>query len=150
MRQINKKIFKTSIMLALILSMMGSMTKVSAASKASKTIDGTLGKITGEIFGTKGTTGKYFESDAITTKKVPRLYADMDLKYYSTGKRITKASSGWETNSKLTASYVYMDRYKNALKNNKKDGFVGTKVTAYGCAEAIVKKAYTVYTSCTY
>lgn len=145
-----KRFTKVMVSLAVIVALLGSATKVNAASSGSKTINSTYGKLKGETFGGMYTTGKYFESDAATTKKVPRIYADIEIQYYQTGKTIAKDMSGWKSNSKLAATYVYMDKFKNALKNNKKDGFVNTKCTAYGCAEAIVKKAYTVYTSKVY
>lgn len=150
MYSLEKKVFRFIMVFALVITTIGGTVKVNASSTGSKDINDTYGKIYGKTFGTKGTMGKYFESDAETTKKVPRIYADIEVMYYTTGNKIASETSGWVNNSKLTAAYVYMDKFKNAQKNNKKDGFVNTKCTAYGCAEAIVKKSYTVYTSCVY
>ncbi len=142
------KLFKCILSLSLVVALTsGTIVKVDAASKATKSINSTYGSITGEISGGVGYLGKEFESGAFTTKKVPKIYTDIDVKYYTTGKTIAKVNH-WETNSNAAVVMVKMERYKNALNNNKKDGFKKTKCTAYGCAEAIVKKSYTVYTSC--
>ncbi len=142
------KLFKCILSLSLVVALTsGTIVKVDAASKETKSINSTYGSITGETYGSVGDPGKVFESTAFTTKKVPKLYTDIDVKYYTTGKTIAKDNK-WSTNINIAVVTMYMDRYTNALNNNKKDGFVKTKCTAYGCAEAIVKKSYTVYTSC--
>lgn len=147
MRQIEKKLAKVMMAFALVAALFGSVAKVNAASTGSITINTTYGTLKGRTVGDVGYPGKYFESSATTTKAVPRLWSDIDIKYYTTGNTITTRTSGWCSNSKLAVAGVYMSQYKNAQNGNRKDGFVNTRCTAYGCAEAIVKKAYTVYTS---
>lgn len=151
MKYILKKIAKVTVSLALVVAVLGGTTiKVNAAVTASKKINDTYGKITGETEGSSSAWGKYFLSSATTTKKVPRVQADLEVQYYSTGKTIDTDYSGWKSNSKKAYAELDMAHFKNQQNNNKKDGFLNTKCTAYGCAEAIVKKAYTVYTSCVY
>jgi len=41
-------------------------------------------------------------------------------------------------------------KYTYNKETKKKDGFVNTKVKAYGTADAIQEKAYTVYVTLTY
>ncbi len=151
MRKIKNILIKGTTAFALVVALIGCSVNANAASKATKSINSTYGSITGETYGSKFSNGgKYLESSAQTTKKVPRLWADIDIKYYATGKTIVKKNTGWVQNSRLVYANAYMDNYSNELNNNKKDGFVNTKCTAYGCAEAIVSKSYTVYTSCVY
>ncbi len=135
-------VIKKVAALALVVALVSSSTVVNAAT-ASKRINDTYGIITGKVFGVMAPTGKYFESSAGTTKKVPNLYAELEIQVNSTGKKITSKSTGWQKDTKHTAIYEYMDSYK-------KDGYRSTKLAAYGCAEALVKKTYTVYTSCVY
>lgn len=100
--------------------------------------------------GGRASWGKIFLSTATTEKKVPRVQADLEVQYNSTGKTIGTEYSGWKSDSKNAYAEIDMNHFKNKEKNNEKDGFLYTKCTAYGCAEAIIKKAYTVYTSCVY
>ncbi len=144
------KVFKVFMTLALVLALLGGTTKVNAASSDKLFINDKYGKLKGRVFGTKDPLGKYFESQAETKGKVPRIYSDIEVQYHKTGKTIAKDTSNWKYDNNLAHAYVEMDKIPNELNKNKKDGFIGTKCTAYGCAEAIVKKAYTIFTSCIY
>lgn len=151
MNYYTNRLFKWVISLVLIIVFVnGTAIKIDAASKASKTINSTYGKITGQVLGSIQCGAKNININAKTTKKVPRLMTNVDVQYYKTGKLIGGDGTDWEQNSKYVARDVDMSHFKNVLNNNKKDGFLKTKLTAYGCSEAIVKKAYTVYTSCVY
>lgn len=147
MKQIEKNLVRVAMSFALVVALLGSTSIVNAASTGSKAINSTYGNIKGETFGITLYSQKHFESIAETTKKVPRIWADIDIKYYATGNTIITKSTGWKYDSKCAGVTVDMSKYKNALNNNTRDGFLKTKCTAYGCAEAIVKTSYTVYTS---
>ncbi len=150
MKKLKNNLVRATTAFALVVALIGCSANANAASKASKSINSTYGSITGETYGLDvKNSGKMFESRARTTKRVPKIYTDIDLKYYTTGNTIAK-DNHWVTNSNTVLVTMYMNRYKNALNNNRKDGFVKTKCTAYGCAEAIISKSYTVYTSCVY
>lgn len=146
----NNKLLKVFLTLALLLALLGGTSKVNAASSDKAFINNKYGYLKGTVLGTKDPLGKYFESQAETKVKVPRIYSDIEVQYYKTGKTIAKDTSNWQYDNKLAHAYIELDKTPNALNNNKKDGFIGTKCTAYGCAEVIVKKAYTVFTSCIY
>ena len=144
------KIFKCIVSLSLVAALTsGTIVKVDAASVASKTINDTYGKITGQVKGSIFVDAKNINTSATTTKKVPKLMANVDIHYYTTGNVICHEGTPFNTNVKHVGTDVDMSHFKNVIKN-KYDGFLNTKLTAYGCAEAIVKKAYTFYTSCTY
>ena len=148
---IAKQLVKVTASLALVVALLGGTTvKVNAASTASKKINNTYGKITGSVEGSIFCGAKNINTSANSTKKVPRLMANVEVQYYKTGKTINYGGTSWMQDVKYAGADVDMIHFKNALKNNKYDGFLNTKLTAYGCAEAIVKKAYTVYTSCVY
>ena len=151
MKYFKSKIVKCFVSLAIVAAFVsGTAIKVDAASSASKTINDTYGKITGQVQGSKSLGAKNINTSATTTKKVPRLATTVEIQYYKTGNLICTEGCPWQTDTKYVGVDVDMIHFKNALNSNKYDGFLNTKLTAYGCAEAIVKKAYTVYTSCTY
>lgn len=150
MKKIERNLVRVMVAFSLVVALFGGTAKVNAASTGSTYINKTYGNIRGEVFGITQYGQKHFESIAETDKKVPRLWADIDMKYHSTGNTIVKRSSGWKSSSKCAGITVDMNQYRNALNGNKRDGFLATKCTAYGCAEAIVKSSYTVYTSCVY
>ncbi len=151
MKYIINRLVKVTLSLALVVALLGGMTtQVNAASEDSKKINSTYGKITGSVSGFIFCGAKNINTSAKTTKKVPRLMANVEIQYYKTGKTITYGGTSWMQDTKYAGDDVDMIHFKNALKNNKYDGFLNTKLTSYGCAEAIVTKAYTVYTSCIY
>ncbi len=151
MKYITNRLVKVTVSLALVVTLIGGTAiKVNAADTASKKINSTYGKITGSVSGFIFCGAKNINTHAKTTKKVPRLMTHVEVQYYKTGKTIAHGGTSWLTNVTDAGDDVDMIHFKNALKNNKYDGFLNTKLTAYGCAEAIVKKAYTVYTSCVY
>lgn len=151
MRLFSIKISKGLASLALVMALIGGATaQVNAASSGSKTINSTYGTLTGQVIGSIFVDAKNINTNAKTTKNVPRLMADVEIQYYKTGRTICHEGTCWKTNANQTGTDVDMSHYKNVLNKNIKDDFLNTKLTAYGCAEAIVKKAYTVYTSCTY
>ena len=128
----------------------GTATNVHAASKANKKINNTYGYITGEVKGSIFCGAKNINSYARTGKNVPRLMTSVEVQYYNTGKKICDEGTEWRNNVRYAGVDVDLIHFKNALKGKKYDGFLHTKLTAYGCAEAIVKKSYTVYTTCVY
>ncbi len=151
MKYITNRLVKVTVSLALVVALLGGTAiKVNAAATGSKKINDTYGKLTGTTTGNNGSLGKVFENHANTTKKVPRLRSTLEVVYYSLGDRIGEDKPAWQTNVKKAVAQIEMSHFKNKKNNNKKDGFVNTKCTAYGCAEAIVKDAYTVYTSYVY
>lgn len=151
MKYFDVKICKYIASLALVVVLIsGTSVKVNAAPSGSITINTTYGNLTGQVRASIFVDAKNINTTAKTTKKVPRLMTNVDIHYYKTGNLICRDGIGWEKDVKYLSTDVDMGHFKNALNNNKCDGFLNTKLTAYGCAEAIVKKAYTVYTSCTY
>ena len=114
------------------------------ASAGSRKINDTYGTIRGEIEGGKNARSKCFAVESKVSKKVvPRLMAGIEVYRYSTGKYIGAETSGWQRNSKRAGCDIDMAHFGNK-------GYVSIKCTAYGTHEAIIKKAYTVYTSTIY
>ena len=119
-------------------------TSIYAASAGSRKINDTYGTIRGEIEGGKNARSNCFAVESKVSKKVvPRLMAGIEVYRYSTGKYIGAETSGWQRNSKRAGCDIDMAHFGNK-------GYVSIKCTAYGTHEAIIKKAYTVYTSTIY
>ena len=139
--------------LIVFVSVMGVDSKAEAASvSGSKYINATYGTLRGETDGCMGYQEKLYCTQATTTSAVPRIRATLTVCYYTTGEVIGDGeTTGWISNasSAVTANYE-MHHFKNKLNNNTYDGFVSTKCTAYGAADAITENAYVVYTQVTY
>ncbi len=149
MRESNKML-KKLVLPMMVLSMLFVPMNTNAATQGTKKINDKYGELTGKLTKYKSCGAKWILSTAETTKKVPRLMATGEVQYYTTGEEIIGFGTWWEVNTKQVGEEVDMIHFKNKQNHNKYDGFLNTKLTAYGCAEAIVKKSYTVYTSCTY
>lgn len=129
----------------------------SSISTSAKTDSGSVyisnkyGSLNGSTDGSMGYKEKTYNTQAKTTKKVPKIRAKLSVCYKATGVFLGSGeNTGWLANSKLALTCDYeMHHFYNKL-TKKYDGFVNTKCVAYGTADAITAKAYTVYTSVTY
>lgn len=143
-----KKITKVLTLSALIGSLsLGTM--VSAASSGKTYINNTYGYLNGETYGYINMDSKWFETNASTTRSVPRLRVSLEVQYYSTGTSIQSRQLEWSYNTSFVGDNMDMIHFKNR-QTNKYDGFLNTKVRSYGTADAITSKPYVVYTSYVY
>lgn len=133
-----------TVLLFVVLLAVATGTVSYAASSGSRSINNTYGKLNGTIGAGKIGGAKVFSVYSKVTKKaVPRIMAEVEVFVYSTGAHIGSDSSGWMTNTDRAGYDIYMDKFRS-------DGYGTTKCTAYGTHEAIIKNAYTVYTSTVY
>lgn len=141
-----KKIKKIIVSMSLAAAMISGVS-VSAASSGSTYINSKYGYLHGAVSGGIWGDQKNFSSSASTTVAVPRLRTRLEVKYYTTGGSVLIADPEWEYDTKRS-SFLGCDTYKLYNKLTKSyDGFVNTKLTAYGTADAITSTPYVVYTS---
>ena len=114
-------------------------------------LPGSYGKLKGEVVGHGADLIKNFASYADSTKKVPRIRAKLSVEYYKSGDNIGPGdSTGWITNEKTASTGDYdLHHWRNKEKNTD-SGFRKTTCVGYGTADAIIEKAYAVYTKVIY
>lgn len=118
-----------------------------AVSKDTKNLPGSYGKLKGEVYAFKSGGCKNFSSYAETSKKVTKIRAKLAVQYYKSGKNIGPGdTSGWNKNAKYASTYDYdLHHWRNTEQKND-GGFTKTVCVGYGTADAIIEKAYAVYT----
>jgi len=92
---------------------------------------------------------KFALGTARTKTAVTRIRVKLEVHYTRGGAYLWSEESGWISQSRAAAAEVDTYNVPNAQNNNLRDGFIGTSLTAYSTADAIITNAYAVYTSTT-
>ena len=146
-----KKELKKGIAVALValLTVMSGSISAKAESETKNTyINSTYGYLVGSVSGIYDTVfeEKLYNSNAETTAAVSRIRAYMEVMYTRSGETIDIVSSDWIYNSNYATTYNFEMHHFYNKETKCYDGFVNTRCTAYGTADAITDGAYVVYT----
>lgn len=122
-----------------------------AQKTGSKSLPSSYGSLKGKVMGFDSGVGRNFASFANTGKKVTKIRAKLTVQYYKSGNNIGPGdTSGWNRNAKSAHTDDY-DLHHWTNKEKKTDGyFKNTVCVGYGTADAIIEKAYAVYTKVKY
>lgn len=151
----NKNFFKMIIGLTLVagITVFSGSVFAEADEEVGRTyINSTYGYLEGSTYGGyQASLGeKMYSSFAETTVAVPRIRAYMKVMYAKSGNTLGEETSDWKYNDDYAGTCTFeMHHFRNE-ETGLYDGFVNTRCVAYGTADAIVDKAYAVYTRLVY